>query len=320
MKKSNMGEMQVQQIFSYLAFNEFNHFVKIYSDGSKQINGSVGAAIYIDDISATFSWRLDSYHSILTAELFAIMQGILFAVNHLRNQNIVIFTDSLSALEIIKSSNKKGLNKLVNSILKQIYLLLTNKVKIVLQWIPSHKGIIGNNIVDQVAKAACSYETITFVPFEYKDILSLINSNIFAARYNHWNQIKQNLHFSKVVHNINQWEWISLNNRRYDVLLARLRSGCVDLNDYLFTIKKRDNPYCDHCPNVRETVEHFALHCQNFNNIREILFTNLGTLNVSPDTIGLRTLLDGGDGPYKLRLKILNLFVDFIKESKRFDL
>ena len=50
------------------------------------------------------------------------------------------------------------------------------------------------------------------------------------------------------------------------------------------------------------------------------MFTNLGTLNVSPDTIGLRTLLDGGDGPYKLRLKILNLFVDFIKESKRFDL
>ena len=116
MKKSNMGEEQVKQIFSFLAFNEFTHFVKIYSDGSKQQNGSVGAAIYVDDISATFSWRLEPVHSILTAELYAILQGILFAVNHLNNQNIVIFTDSLSALEIIQNPVNKGLNRLVNSI------------------------------------------------------------------------------------------------------------------------------------------------------------------------------------------------------------
>ena len=102
-------------------------------------------------------------------------------------------------------------------------------------------------------------------------------------------------------------------------MLTRLRSGFVDLNNYLFNIKKRDISYCDHCPNVRETVEHFALHCQNFNNIRQILFNELGILNVSPNIIGLKILLDGSDGPYKLRLKILNLFMDFINKSRRFD-
>ena len=201
--------------------------VKIYSDGSKQQNGSVGAAIYVDDISATFSWRLDPFHSVLTAELYAILQGILFAVNHLENQDTVIFSDSLSALEIIQNPVKKGLNRIVNAILRQIYLMLTNRVKIVLQWIPSHKGIIGNNIVDQIAKTACTYDTITHVPLEYNDVLKLVNENLYAARLSYWNQIKHNLHFFKAVPNINQWEWISLNNRRYDVLLARLRIGCV---------------------------------------------------------------------------------------------
>ena len=92
--------------------------------------------------------------------------------------------------------------------------------------------------VENSKEGACSYESITFIPFEYKDILRLINSNIYAARYSHRNQIKQNLHFFKVVQNINQWEWIFLNNRRYFVLLARLRIGCVDLNDYFLPLRK----------------------------------------------------------------------------------
>ena len=50
------------------------------------------------------------------------------------------------------------------------------------------------------------------------------------------------------------------------------------------------------------------------------MFNELGILNVAPDTIGLKILLDGGDVTYKLRLMILNLFINFIKESKIFDI
>ena len=197
-------------------------------------------------------------------------------------------------------------------------ILLTNNIKIVLQWIPSHKGIIGNNIVDQIAKTACSYETITHVPLEYIDVLKLVNGNLYAARLNYWNQIKYDLHFFKAVPNINQWEWVSMNNRRYDVLLARLRSGCIDLNNYLFTIKKRDNPFCDYCTNDRETVEHYALHCQKYNDIRITFFNEIKALNVTQNTIDLQTLLSGGNGTHNLRIRILNLFILFIKDSKRF--
>ena len=122
----------------------------------------------------------------------------------------------------------------------------------------------------------------------FAGVLKLVNGNLYTARLNYnWNQIKHDLHFFKAVPNINQWEWVSMNNRRYDVLLARLRSGCVDLNNYLFTIKKRDNPFCDYCANDRETVEHYALHCQKYNDIRLNLFNEIKTLNVNQNTIDL---------------------------------
>ena len=55
----------------------------------------------MDDISSTFSWRLSSQNSIVTAELFAIFQGIVFPKKHVKDQNTVIFSDSLSALLMI---------------------------------------------------------------------------------------------------------------------------------------------------------------------------------------------------------------------------
>ena len=220
----------------------------------------------------------------------------------------------------IKNPDRKGINRLVTQILRQIYSLLNNNVKVVLQWIPSHKGIIGNNIVDQVAKNACSYETFTQVQLEYHDASKLISERLYSTRINHWDQIKHGLHFYNAVPNIKQYEWVSLNNRKLDVLLARFRCGCVDLNEFLFNIKQRDSPYCDHCTNERETVEHYVLQCQNHRNVRVALINKLRTLNVGPNDINLQILLTGGSFSLNKRLTILNLFIEFVKDSKRFEL
>ena len=320
MKKSDMGEEEVHQIFSFLNFADFENYVKIYTDGSKQANGSVGAAIYVDDISATFSWRLDSNHSILSAELFAILQGISFASKNFKNQNIVIFTDSLSSLLCIQNPDRKMFNKLICAILRQINLFLISNIKIVLQWIPSHKGIAGNNIADQVAKSACSYENVTNISIAYNDLVKLVSDRIIKARFDIWNLTKNSLHFYKSVPDLKKFEWVSLNNRSYDVLLARFRSGCVDLNYFLFNIKKRDNPFCDHCVGEKETVEHFVLQCPYYNGARSTLISKLNCLNINPVNVNLQTLLTGGSFSNKIRIKILQSFIDYIKESGRLDI
>ena len=104
------------------------------------------------------------------------------------------------------------------------------------------------------------------------------------------------------------------------VSLPLLLTYKADLNEFLFNIKKKDSPYCDHCTNERETVEHFALLCQNYTNARVALVNKLISLNVGPTDVNLQTLLTGGQFSQKKRLRILTLFMEFVKESKRFDL
>ena len=101
-----MGDGHVRQTFLFFDHSLYVDYVKVYTDGSKQDSGSVGSAIFIDDLSTTFSWKLDSQHSVLTFELYAIYQGILFVHDILKNQNVVIFINLLSALKMLKHPNR----------------------------------------------------------------------------------------------------------------------------------------------------------------------------------------------------------------------
>ena len=120
-KKHDIENEQAIQTYNYIKNTEYASFSKLYTDGSKQTCGSVGSAVYVDEISSSFSWRLESHHSVLTAELFAIFQAALFAQKNLKHQNIVIFSDSLSALTIINLHNNNSSNFLVNSIVKILH-------------------------------------------------------------------------------------------------------------------------------------------------------------------------------------------------------
>ena len=310
-------------ILFYILFIEnttYEHYSKIYTDGSKQVNGTVGSAIYVDDLSSTFSWKLDSKHTIVTAELFAIYQGIIFAHKNLREVNIVIFSDSLSALTMIKYHEHSHLNILTNLITQEIFNLSTLGVDVVLQWIPSHRGIVGNNIADQVAKEACAYNTTTHLPLVFSDFFNLLKNKQHLKKIEHWHNIKDNLNFAKSVLDIAKWKWLSVNKRSHDVILARLRSGCIQLNDHLHKINLNDSPFCNFCTNERETVDHYIFECHEYRDLREMLYNELAELSITQDEINSHLLLTGGDGENKSRLKILRKFMNYIKSTNRFDL
>ena len=59
-------------------------------------------------------------------------------------QKAVFLSDSLSALQSFTSETQKRLMDNINE--------LVQSTKVVLQWIPAHRGIAGNEIADQLAK------------------------------------------------------------------------------------------------------------------------------------------------------------------------
>ena len=195
-----------------------------------------------------------------------------------------------------------------------------NGTDLVLQWIPSHCGIVGNDVVDLAAKNACSYNEITILPLMFRDSMNLFNKKISNKKIERWQTIKDTLKFSKSVPDINSWEWLSLNKRSYDVLLARLRSGSTDLNDHLYKIKLETSPFWKFCTNKNETVEHYVFDCTKYKDYRKLLFDELNKLKISQNRINLHLLLTGGEGKSKDKLKILRLFINYVKSTERFNI
>ena len=60
--KNCLSVLEVQQKFFELSNFTFNNFIHLFTDGSKILNSSVGAALYIENFSLKFSWRLHSMH------------------------------------------------------------------------------------------------------------------------------------------------------------------------------------------------------------------------------------------------------------------
>jgi len=69
-------------------------------------------------------------------------------------RRIALFSDSLSAIQLIKNIyNNKDNSKLINSI-RQLINLLSNEIIFV--WIPGHVGVEGNEKADHLAKQMLS--------------------------------------------------------------------------------------------------------------------------------------------------------------------
>ncbi|XP_041349351.1 ribonuclease HI-like [Gigantopelta aegis] len=79
------------------------------------------------------------------------VQALIIATKHLTAEgqhNIVLFTDSLSALQSPSSGHTDHSTKLLQ--IKLTFLAQSRKVTI--QWIPAHIGVAGNEKADQLAK------------------------------------------------------------------------------------------------------------------------------------------------------------------------
>ena len=92
--------------------------------------------------------RIPDDLSIFTAEAKAVDLALNFIRACDTNNKFIIFSDSLSVLKAINHTSSK--NPQFQKILEKCHELLVNK-EIVLCWIPSHIGILGNELVDQQA-------------------------------------------------------------------------------------------------------------------------------------------------------------------------
>ena len=252
-KKSFSDSLIMKQNFHILQsrYTEYQH---IYTDGSKD-GEKVGCAfLYGNHFS---SLRIPDGSSVFTAEAKAIDLALDFIDSCFLHDKFLIFSDSLSVLKALNHTSSK--NSQIQKLLEKHHKIANTK-EILFCWLPSHVGIIGNEIADRKAKDSLHLNMSTFeIPFN--NFKPLINKYILSEWQKSWDTATFNkLHAIKpVVGNNNS---AIRNVRREDVVITRLRIGHTRFT-HSYILNREEQPFCIAC-NQHITVKHILIDCIDF--------------------------------------------------------
>jgi len=293
----------------YAIFNRkkeiFEQAVEIYTDGSKSSMDNISktaAAFVIPQYNINFSSKLPDI-SIMSAELYAITMATEWYLEHTEIHQAVIFTDSLSSIKFLQNSEK---NQNIHRYKIHAYLAMLKEENRTLHicWIPSHRGIPGNEKADQAAKEALNNNVIT-IPNESKadakfEIQTKLNK--FWKEYWHEKVAEQGSgrHLRTIRETVGYLSWSEIpSNRKMETALARMRIGHTGLNAHLFRMGLSPSPLCP-CGRL-ETVNHYLTECDTYSNQRQNLERVINAMEV---TFNMRNLL-GGSNLDKEKQKII---------------
>ena len=236
--------------------------VNIYTDASKTADGKTAAAFYVPGHQIKHFVRLTDNITIFAAELTAIKLAVHWVSSALSNSvtAVTIFSDSLSSLNAIETGKSACRPKLLQEVLEIVSNITT---KITFVWIPSHIGLLGNEIVDKLANSGIDRATVDVaIPLGIGEAMQLAESFVYKQWQNSWTNGSTGRQYYKIEPKVTGGVKYVNKRRGKEVKITRLRLGKCCLNAYLHEIKKHNDGLCVKC-NKLETVEHFLLECQN---------------------------------------------------------
>ena len=153
-------------------------WLRIYKVAHQETVDKAGIGIYIPKKNVNISLRTSSHSCISSIELAAIEDCLIHVKDSYQGEtfDIVILSDSLSALEALKDCNHFDRN--INKTLTIISEIQESGRKVTLVWVPAHVGIPGNEKADALAKAATTREQIDrWIPASIKDVKRAVGSS-----------------------------------------------------------------------------------------------------------------------------------------------
>ncbi|XP_041350975.1 uncharacterized protein LOC121369959 [Gigantopelta aegis] len=131
---------------------------------------------------------------------------------------------------------------------------LGTKTKLVLQWIPSHCGVMGNEKADRLSKLGSKQEQ-TAHQMSYGEVKTLLKNHF----KNMW---RQRLQIGPEGNGIYQL------NRSQQVTIFRLRTGHCQLLSHFFRLKISHTDECP-CGTGPQTPAHILQSCPTFDTLRQ---------------------------------------------------
>lgn len=157
--------------------DKYPNYINIYTDGSKSANGT-GCAIIVEEEEEEIITKLPTVFSVFSSEAYAILKALNYIENSTKIK-FIINTDSKSVINA--TQNKKTTNPFIRSILEVVTKLKTKHI--LLQWIPSHLGIRGNERADAAAKRAVELKNPITIPIFNRDLKFFNKTNLKSQVY-----------------------------------------------------------------------------------------------------------------------------------------
>ena len=250
--------------------------ITIYTDGSATQgaeNGGSGAVIFRGEtelrrIQTPAGRWTSSYRAELTA-LDAALESLREIAADSAPAEVRICTDSQSALTRLKGGPAAQTDVLADRVWRRLRGLADRGTRLILQWVPGHAGLPGNELADEVARAAadlCQDE----VPID----LQSAKARIRRHAHEEWEERLRPTRYFKEVgpRRVTPGERAGL-SRRESVEAARLRTGhTTALAAYRHRIGLQDAPTCPECQGEPETMTHLLTDCPARADLRRRIF------------------------------------------------
>ena len=224
-----------------------DHWIRAFPDGSaSEAIRDGGGGVYRewpDYTSSSINIPTGKYSTNYKAEAEALQEAARVLVNSeaTYNTKVVLLTAARSVLESLESTRCPELNALA------IMALSSTASTVVLQLIPGHIDIFGNEIADKLAKEGGLREQMQYGP-TYKEAKTLINS---AIHYR-WNKEHPQYKPRDSIYQL---------LRADQVAIFRLRKGHNRLKHNLFSrFKVGDGPKCP-CGASHQDALHIHQDC-----------------------------------------------------------
>ncbi|KAL6418866.1 hypothetical protein ACFW04_014214 [Cataglyphis niger] len=168
--------------------------------------------------------------SIFSAEAWAIYNAILLILD-INTSKVSIISDSMSA---------------------KLKAACIQKIRIQFIWVPSHRGICGNEIAELARRAIKEDMAINFkVP--YSDLFS------------HWAKFKSILFFKRIYQKNKKPFYNMSLSKETIVTVSCIKSNHYNLNYSLFRKNLIDNKSCS-CGHPSQDINHIVFCCPNTHN------------------------------------------------------
>ncbi|XP_054724287.1 uncharacterized protein LOC129234319 [Uloborus diversus] len=211
---------------------EGNDLTIAYTNGSSNSNLDRGEAgvffIGPDGAQECHGIPVGKIASNYTCELVAIKSAleIYLSGEDQSSRSIIIFSDCRSALQAIQGSKCQ----LSHQIIELINKIIAAQKSCILQWIPAHVNIFGNEKADELAKASRNFP-------QPSNSLTLVDANVVAGRRLIGQQAKRNS-----IPDLNGYRAIS-------TTITRLRTNHLKGMRLSVEGQRSYTNFCPHCPN-----------------------------------------------------------------------